>query len=321
MTPKHREDALKWARWYRARGYNPLPSCPGRRMPSWPGMSGYARERDEGIPPGLLAGPRWPNANIQVATGARWGLAVVDLDGAAGRATWRSWAAERGCPRTWAVLTPRGGMHLWFRVPPGSGPVPNATLWSGPGEHEAVELMGDGRLAIAPPSYKTIDGQRVPYRWATGRGPMDLAFPADLPPWVQGLVPAPAAPSPAPSRPGPRLVHRGRHFDHGDVLGVLDDDARLYLAVAWGLRLASARPNHAGWYRCHAIGREDRNPSASFHPGKGIYTEPHQGVYLRFFELAAALGAYATWADACDHLGERLLATSGKSAASPDFFC
>jgi len=57
------------------------------------------------------------------------------------------------------------------------------------------------------------------------------------------------------------------------------------------------------WWSCHAIDREDRNPSAQFSENTGYYCEPAAGVRLSLFDLAAALkpDVYPTWQHAKDH--------------------
>ena len=60
---------------------------------------------------------RWqkmPAANIGIATGPRSGIWVVDVDGAAGRASLARLEGEHGMlPLTVTVATPGGGLHLY----------------------------------------------------------------------------------------------------------------------------------------------------------------------------------------------------------------
>lgn len=111
-----------------------------------------------------------PPANVAVVTGAAsGGLLVVDADrhgGADGCEAMSSWEREHGrLPVTTTVLTPHGGVHVWFRV----GAV------GGLGDATRPDLGVDlrcGGLALVPPS--VIDG--VPYRYADGRSPMDVGI-------------------------------------------------------------------------------------------------------------------------------------------------
>jgi hypothetical protein len=293
-----RLNAAHWARWYADFGFNPLPACTHR---SCPAMTSYTKERDEGFPPELLA--RWWTPCVQICTGLRWNLVVIDLDGVVADDLWSGWAWARGCPPTWTVLTPGGGKHLWFRPSGKVARLAKSILWSCPEtRHEAIELLADGGLAMAPPSYREYpDGSRRRYVWADGLGPHEIAQPAPLPGWVLDLVPRPAPPPPPELRPlvrGSRLL-RGARLDSRAVLDAIANKAAL--ARAWGLRIVSAVPNVKGWLRCRAIGREDRHPSAGFHAFTGYYNEPFRLRYS-LFELGSVLGPYEDWRHCRDSL-------------------
>ena len=68
---------------------------------------------------------------------------------------------------------------------------------------------------------------------------------------------------------------------------------------AIGLRVAKgARPNAEGWLSCHALGREDNNPSASINIGpnlkvKGIYKDFSNGLAMGLFNAVGGYGDYA----------------------------
>jgi hypothetical protein len=68
---------------------------------------------------------------------------------------------------------------------------------------------------------------------------------------------------------------------------------------AIGLRIAKgARPNAEGWLSCHALGREDNNPSASINIGpnlkvKGIYKDFSNGLAMGLFNAVGGYGDYA----------------------------
>ncbi len=127
---------------------------------------------------------RWPDANIGVATGQRSALAVLDID-----PDGIPWLAEQAAagrlPRTRAVVTGRGGAHLWMR-PPAGVELKNSAGRLAPG----VDFRGDGGLVIAPPSVHTT-GRR--YAWTDPDLPV-----APLPDW---LVDACQPPPPKPHRP------------------------------------------------------------------------------------------------------------------------
>ena len=83
-------------------------------------------------------------------TGKASGFFVVDLDvdkekGVDGIATWARLIAEHGDVVAPTVLTPRGGMHLYFKHVDGLG-CTAGTL--GPG----IDTRGDGGYVLLPPS-------------------------------------------------------------------------------------------------------------------------------------------------------------------------
>lgn len=312
------------ARRYRALGWNPLPSRTDKKAPA---LRSYAKERDEGLP--ATAFDRLATCNIQLATGVRWGLCVVDLDGETPMAAWADMARFRPDPPTWRVVTREAdgrvrGIHLWYGVPPGVDALPSRNLfgiwddaanqgrgaWS---RRSLIEFKGDRGLVIAPPSTHTKTG--MPYAFAEGCGPGDLPRPATLPAWVLALpdlrppVAKSAAIVPALSRrpasvrfEGPGVRSGGR-FDRARVVEAIGDKASL--VASWGLRLAGSKISASGWVECHAIDREDRNPSASFCPDRGLYWQPDYAKPISLFDLGVALGAYATWQDAVSDLGAR----------------
>jgi hypothetical protein len=303
--------AREWARFYRSRNYNPLPSRRDRKVPA---MRSYTRERDHGIDDRLLE--RWWSPNIQLCCGARWSLVVVDIDGP-GRPLdwWESLArAHAGC-RTWTVATRNRdgsyrGRHYWFDP---EGESVTTRLLHGDWDAEAnrfrkrslIELKGEKALIVAPPSIHPETGQ--PYAFLPGFSPVEIPRPAPLPTWVRDL-PAVRRPRPAPVllplRPDATrkavLPFRGR-VDPVAVLECIPD--RIALVTSRGLRIAG-EPNASGWCRCHCLDRPDLNPSASFHRDFGYYCEPDGGggslVRHSLFELGALIGPYSTWLD-CLH--------------------
>ncbi len=82
-----------------------------------------------------------------------------------------------------------------------------------------------------------------------------------------------------------------------------------------GLRFAAAEPESGGWLRCHAINRDDRNPSASFHVRTGRYRDhAGEGEGLSFFDLAARLLNLPDWRAARD----RYAAEAGLTPTTDD---
>lgn len=298
MTPLDVAECRRWAAFYRSRGFNPLPSRTDAKRP----LVRFADLWEKPLPAGAF--DRFETSNVQVMTGRRWGLLVIDLDGPE--------AAERfdamgPVPPTWASHSGGGGRHLWFAVPTEGRPLPKAFLWRGDGGHSAIERLCDRSLILAPPSIHPKTGRR--YRWLDKRrSPLGMGKPAPCPAWVLQLAPeaarvepivsAPVAARPsrsAPGRaPGPWIPWR-------DVVARLDVPA---VARSWGVRTVGEpqrRPSGT-WLPCHAIDRPDAHPSAAIHVETGAYIDSGSGLKLRFCELAVALGVYATDREAFEDL-------------------
>jgi len=107
---------------------------------------------------------RWPGANVGIATGARSGVAVVDVDvKGGGRASVLALdIARHVLPPTRLAFTGGGGYHLYFRqpaklaIPNTVGRLPNV------GPAPGVDLRGDGGYVVAPPS---VHASGIPYQW------------------------------------------------------------------------------------------------------------------------------------------------------------
>jgi len=93
-------------------------------------------------------------------------------------------------PETYTVLTPSGGMHLYFLMPSGE-PLGCSTGQVGP----LIDVRGVGGYVIAAGSYSTAQGK--PY---TRVSPPELR-PQPVPAWLLDLL-RPARPAPPP-RPAP----------------------------------------------------------------------------------------------------------------------
>jgi hypothetical protein len=119
---------------------------------------------------------KWPDARVGLPTGARNGIACLDLDrknGVDGLASLASlgFAAELSPVR---VQTPSGGLHLLFRHDP--------RLRNYVGRHGAgIDVRAEGGFIIAPGTYKGA-GRYLPDGAALGSG--------DLPAFPETLVPA-----------------------------------------------------------------------------------------------------------------------------------
>ncbi len=111
-----------------------------------------------------------PDANVGIAVPD--GLIVVDVDPRnGGVATFDALDGEHPFGPTRCASTGGGGVHLWYRLPPGRG-LPS-TL--GPG----IDIKQQGGYVLAPPSNHVSGGV---YAWATA----STAPIADAAPWLLG---------------------------------------------------------------------------------------------------------------------------------------
>jgi hypothetical protein len=91
-----------------------------------------------------------PDGGYGIQTGHYNGIFVVDLDVGAGKdgiAALVQLAADRPIPDTSSVLTPSGGVHLYFRLPPDAY-VPSSRSKLAPG----VDVRGEGGFVVGPGS-------------------------------------------------------------------------------------------------------------------------------------------------------------------------
>jgi hypothetical protein len=326
------ELAQIWARLYHARGYNPLPArqIAGRTRPA---AKRYTKLRDNGIGESVL--DKWWSPSVQVATGVCWDLCVVDLDGLAARQVWAAFCRYRTMEPTWTVEhDPKGGMHLWYRLPAGWEELPHKTvLWHHPTrKHAAIELLGDNNLIVAPPSIHPRS--ELPYHFLDGRSPHELDRPAEIPLWVLELARKQALaavrlrarklatntvgsavwePHPLGPRPTQGDYVSLDRVHWREVIDAIPD--KVALAASWGLRFVNDFPNAAGWIHCRAYDREDVRPSAMFHVATGSYWEPSLGA-ISLFVLGIALGMYPDYRTAIKSLAYDFLSPRGSHHAA-----
>lgn len=159
---------------------------------------------------------RGPGGGYGVQTGQFNGVLVVDLDvksGKDGVAALLALAAGRPVPDTLSVLTPSGGVHLYFRLPPDAH-VPTSHSVLGPG----IDVQGEGSYVVGPGS---------PHR--SGGVYQEVSAPlADPPAWLLDLVTR-------ESRPPEPLATEHRTVEPSSPEGVR--------AIAWAKTfLTSAEP-------------------------------------------------------------------------------
>ena len=98
---------------------------------------------------------RWPTANVGIATGARSGVVVVDVDPSSGgrRSLEAVRAAGMDLPPTRIAFSGGGGFHLFYLLPAGAGA--GNTVGRLPGIAQAlpgIDLRGDGGYVVVSPS-------------------------------------------------------------------------------------------------------------------------------------------------------------------------
>jgi Bifunctional DNA primase/polymerase, N-terminal len=150
---------------------------------------------------------RWPNANIGLLTGE---LAdVLDIDGLAGRAALRRWAATHGLRLDGPLARTGSGWH-YYLAPTGSG--------NRAGLLEHVDWRGVGGYAVAPPS-RHASGSR--YRWLR---PLTSDLP-EIPAPLQRLL-APTDRQQAQAAPPFRSVPAGHPYGRKALQEELAEVAR-----------------------------------------------------------------------------------------------
>ncbi len=149
-----------------------------------------------------------PNANIGVATGARSGIWVLDVDPQHGGGEPLNALVEQygDLPSTVSVQTPNGGTHFWWRWPESGPEIRNSAGRVGPG----IDVRGEGGYIVAPPSILS-DGRR--YRWI--RGTTEIV---PAPDWLVELT---IPPPPPRSEAAPANVDSDRY-----IAAAINDELR-----------------------------------------------------------------------------------------------
>jgi hypothetical protein len=289
---------------YREAGFNPLPS----RMDSKRPMIKFAEYWYKPLPEDIFE--QFPTTNVQVMTGQHWGLVVFDLDGPEAVAAWPKLVKDT--PRTWVTHSGNGGEHWWYLIHATGKSLRKAEVWRPTWPNPrvkgdvAIERLGDKSLVVAPPSIHPTTKRMYKFksRW---QSPVEMSAPAWCPDWIIGL-PVLKVPRVEPVvlalKPTIALNEREGTFSQSatwrEVLDAIP--SKVDLAQSWGLRIASQKPNANGWVYCHAIGRLDAKPSASFNVNSGYYVDHATSTKLSLFELGVALGHYYDWQHAKDVL-------------------
>jgi hypothetical protein len=123
-------------------GYAIFPCRPGRKEPATPHGVLDATTDEATI---RVWWARWPDANVALATGR--GLVVIDVDPGA---AWPSQSDRESIRQLRPPLarTPRGGWHIYFRVPTGH-------VWRNSASRlaEHVDVRAEGGYVLVSPSH------------------------------------------------------------------------------------------------------------------------------------------------------------------------
>lgn len=198
------------------------PDAQGKAKGS-PGKHPVGSQREASTDPEVVG--RWWTGyqpNIGLVAGARAGFWILDVDPRnLGHETLGKLVAAHGAPpQTVTAITGSGGLHFYFKWPPGE------RSWrrtAGPG---LDVIKGDAPYAIAPPSRHVSGGS---YRWAPGLSPDEVPL-ADAPAWLLALASGPPVPKAATGGAGreqpdgepapPELLAYARAWlkDHGPAV-------------------------------------------------------------------------------------------------------
>lgn len=191
---------------YVARGWSVVPlhtpvdrGCSCRRGKECPSPGKHPRTRngvkDASTDPDQIQSwwKRWPNANIGVACGAMSRLIVLDVDPRNGGSVANIIDRHGPLPETLQSQSGGGGTHLLFHA---------ENCRSCACDCEGVDVLGDGKLFVAPPS---LHASGKTYGWKPENGPDDSGGPslAAAPPWLTALCSRDDSRSPKPETPAP----------------------------------------------------------------------------------------------------------------------
>jgi putative DNA primase/helicase len=163
-------DMMAAALLYARNGWPVFPCHPGTKQPLTPkGEAGSGGLKHATTDEAAVRAwwQRFPKAMIGVPTGTSIGAFVIDIDAGVDEVTGEIFEAGdiiatletklgTKLPATWTAETPRGGRHLYFRLP-ATERVGNRT-----GIVERVDVRGTGGYVVVPPSIRP-DGKA--YKW------------------------------------------------------------------------------------------------------------------------------------------------------------
>lgn len=213
------ENVLAAALAYGQAGFPVLPTGRDKRplVKNWPQVASVEDKQiaawfDKSQPP-----------NIGLVTGQRSGFFCLDVDAPAGLVSLDELEKRHGAlPRQVAALTPSGGLHLYFHMPPDFDPR-NSTGKLGTG----LDIRAGGGYVLAPPSEAVgHHGRLGKYEWA-GAGGILASPPPKAPAWLLDLLRR----APSPSMPVFNAPTKGAYGTKA-----LAEECRLVTEAAPGTR-------------------------------------------------------------------------------------
>jgi putative DNA primase/helicase len=160
---------------YRKCGWSPIPVKAGSKATSLPRLTPYLERKATAEELGA-----WSWAGVGVVTGPLSDVLVLDVDGPEGEAELK----KHGHPLTPMVRTAGGGLHLYFKHPPGD-------VRTGIRVAPGLDIKARGGYVVAPPS---VGANGMPYEWIVSPKEAELA---EVPEWLRKLVEAPRGKGPA----------------------------------------------------------------------------------------------------------------------------
>jgi putative DNA primase/helicase len=162
-------DMMAAALHYAGKGWPVFPCHPGTKRPLTPkGEGGTGGLKHATIDDATIRSwwHQFPKAMIGVPTGLPIGAFVVDIDAGVDDETGEVFEADEilarleaklavKLPATWMAETPRGGRHLYFRLP-------TVGVGNRAGIVDRVDIRGSGGYVVVPPSARP-DGRA--YSW------------------------------------------------------------------------------------------------------------------------------------------------------------
>lgn len=285
----------------------------------------------EPVPASVYEEGNWRTTNMQVLTGTTsptpLKIVVVDLDGEGALEEWTKICQQHdhSYSQTWVARTGSGGHHIYYSLKPEILTCPSGILWGiwegaanegrgGWRKHCEMRLLADRNLVVSPPSVHIKTGRE--YTFLKGCSPKDHRTPSEAPQWLIDM-PRLQAPIFTPPRDPQEPVYYTKFsvlpdtdYSRGEVLDAVRN--KVQVARSWGVKFTRGNPTAAGWISCHVPGREDANPSGSFHVENGTLLDFKSGETMSFFDVGVACGIYFNWRECVNELGQRYIANRKK---------